>query len=276
MTRTRAVGHRATVPQNHSSNPGRCSAVVSGGHNRGEVALRAAPRAARANILDAHQTRIRGPERLDLGAARRATLGQASQTDGRRRWSALSGGIKRVALAQALVGPDAGVPRRASNHLDLDAILWLETCPRLPGRGRLITHDRAFLDATSTRIVELDRGFRSGQRFPAYERVKAKPAPEPLANALRQAAGAKEGSLDPQRRQARRTRSVSRVERLKVLRERSRARRDAVEPGASAGPSTAAAAKIVAELGRPARPSARAHHRCAISTTILRGDHIPA
>jgi len=73
----------------------------------------------------------------------------------------LSGGLKRRALlGQALVAePDILLLDEPTNHLDIDSILWLENL-LLGYRGTLvfITHDRAFLQALATRIVELDRG----------------------------------------------------------------------------------------------------------------------
>ena len=74
---------------------------------------------------------------------------------------ALSGGTKkRVALARALVAnPDVLLLDEPTNHLDLQAIAWLEELLKeFKGSVVYVTHDRSFLDAVATRIVELDRG----------------------------------------------------------------------------------------------------------------------
>jgi ABC transport system ATP-binding/permease protein len=81
--------------------------------------------------------------------------------EGGAAFDALSAGRKRrVLLARAIVGqPDLLLLDEPTNHLDLDSILWLQDY-LLGFRGTLIfvTHDRAFLQALATRIVELDRG----------------------------------------------------------------------------------------------------------------------
>ncbi len=70
----------------------------------------------------------------------------------------LSGGQQtRAALARLLVAdPDLLLLDEPTNHLDLSAIEWLEQAVRTR-RGALLvaSHDRAFLDATVTRIWEL-------------------------------------------------------------------------------------------------------------------------
>jgi ATP-binding cassette subfamily F protein uup len=72
-----------------------------------------------------------------------------------------SGGERRrVALARILVArPDVMILDEPTNHLDADTAEWLEdTLRALPGAIVLVTHDRYFLEAIATRIVELERG----------------------------------------------------------------------------------------------------------------------
>ena len=73
----------------------------------------------------------------------------------------LSGGQKqRIALARGfLEEPVLPLLDELTNHLDFDGILWLEELIRNSRSACvIITHDRRFLDAVTTRIVELDRG----------------------------------------------------------------------------------------------------------------------
>jgi ATP-binding cassette subfamily F protein uup len=76
-------------------------------------------------------------------------------------FASLSGGLKRrVLLAQALVTqPDVLLLDEPTNHLDLDNIAWLqEFLQGFSGALVFVTHDRSFLRALATRIVEIDRG----------------------------------------------------------------------------------------------------------------------
>jgi len=72
----------------------------------------------------------------------------------------LSGGLrKRVAMANVLMSDaDLLILDEPTNHLDANSVQWLQD--RLQNSPRallLITHDRYFLDAVTTRIVELER-----------------------------------------------------------------------------------------------------------------------
>lgn len=72
----------------------------------------------------------------------------------------LSGGQKkRISLAKALLSkPDLLILDEPTNHLDADSVQWLQDYLQNSSTSLLfVTHDRYFLDAVSTRIVEIDR-----------------------------------------------------------------------------------------------------------------------
>jgi ATP-binding cassette subfamily F protein uup len=193
--------------------------------------------------------------------------------------TALSGGTKkRVALAQALVAvPDVLLLDEPTNHLDLDSIAWLEELLKeYQGSVVLITHDRAFLDAVCTQIVELDRGLLRGYpgNFSAYEVLKDQELnAESLANARADKLLAQEEVWIRKGVEARRTRSVGRIARLEKLRASRAQRRDEmgqVKLAVSAGDRSG---KIVADL----QNVSKAYDRPIVqdfTATILRGDKV--
>lgn len=86
----------------------------------------------------------------------------------------LSGGeLRRAALAQALIAaPDILLLDEPTNHLDLPAITWLEEKIRaLPSAVVIISHDRRFLETTTTDTLWIDRGATraTGQGFAGFE-----------------------------------------------------------------------------------------------------------
>ena len=96
-----------------------------------------------------------------LESTAKMVLNKLGITDYTAKAGTLSGGQqKRLALATALIQPcDLLLLDKPTNHLDSETIDWLEEY--LKGRkGALlmVTHDRYFLDHTSTKILELDKG----------------------------------------------------------------------------------------------------------------------
>ncbi len=183
--------------------------------------------------LDAIQTRIEALDGWTWEQRVDATL-QRLALDPARRVDSLSGGLKkRVALAQALVAqPDVLFLDEPTNHLDLDAIVWLqELLAEWRGALIVVTHDRSFLDAVATRIIELDRGILRSYpgRYSAYEATKQRELEsEALLNARADKLLAQEEVWVRQGVEARRTRSVARIGRLEGLRAARAARRDQV------------------------------------------------
>jgi ATP-binding cassette subfamily F protein uup len=230
--------------------------------------------------LDALQTQI---EALD-GWAWEQRVAQALQRlhlDAEARIDDLSGGTKkRVALAQTLVAaPDVLLLDEPTNHLDIDAIEWLQDL--LNGwRGALVlvSHDRAFIDAVATRIVELDRGrLRSYPgNFAAFNAAKERELEsEAQAAARADKLLAQEEVWIRKGVEARRTRSVGRVARLIQLREQRAHRRDELgqvrlELDAGLPPG-----KIVAELKDVSmRFDSQRLLIDRFSATLLRGDKV--
>ncbi len=234
--------------------------------------------------LDALQTRIEALEAWNWEQRVETTLAQL-HLDGARRIAELSGGTKkRVALAQALVAvPDVLLLDEPTNHLDLASIEWLEELLRgFAGSTMLITHDREFLDAVATRIVELDRGILRSYpgNFSAYERLKEDQlASDALANARADKLLAQEEAWIRKGVEARRTRSVARIERLQVLRGQRQARRDSLGQVRLEVDSGAPSGKIVAELRDvsmrfPLEGGGEKLIVSHFSATILRGDKV--
>ena len=272
------------VPQEPVFEPGHSVfEAVSEGVAEARAVRQAYEEHAEGVDLDALQTRIEALDAWNWEQRVDTTLAQL-HLDGAREIGQLSGGMKkRVALAQALVAvPDVLLLDEPTNHLDLDSIAWLEELLRgFKGSVMLITHDRAFLDAVATRIVELDRGvIRSYPgNFTAYERMKEEQlASDALASARADKLLAQEEVWIRKGVEARRTRSVARIQRLEVLREQRQKRRDSLGQVRLEVDSGAPSGKIVAEL----RDVGMVFHDREteklivkdFSATILRGDKV--
>jgi ATP-binding cassette subfamily F protein uup len=268
------------VPQEPPFEPGlTVFDAVSGGLTEVK-ALRARFEAhASGDDLDALQTRIEAldgwtwEQRVDE-ALQRLNLPAAAAVD------ALSGGTrKRVALARALVArPDVLLLDEPTNHLDLDAIEWLQDLlANWRGAAVVVSHDRAFIDAVATRIVELDRGVLRSYpgAFAAYEQARQRELQaEVLANTRADKLLAQEEVWVRKGVEARRTRSVGRVTRLQALREQRASRRERVGQVRLELAAGQPSGKIVAELDDVSLAFGAQRLIEHFSCTLLRGDKV--
>ncbi|MBI2398832.1 MAG: ATP-binding cassette domain-containing protein [Xanthomonadales bacterium] len=169
----------------------------------------------------------RGGWDLDLRVSR---IIERLELPGSAAFSSLSGGMKRrVLMARALVvEPDILLLDEPTNHLDLEAIDALEQLLlNFAGSVVFVTHDRRFLRALATRIVEIDRGQLTswpGDYDNYLRRREERLHAEAQANAQFDRRLAEEEVWIRQGIKARRTRNEGRVRELEGMR-RERAQR---------------------------------------------------
>ncbi len=197
------------------------------------------------------------------------------------RYEDLSGGWKRrVLLARAILpAPDVLLLDEPTNHLDVDAITWLEEwMPGFGGAVVFISHDRAFLDRTATRIVELDRGklYSWPAPYDAYLEKKAEQLnAEEKARERFDKKLAQEEAWIRQGIKARRTRNEGRVRALKALREAARQRIQRQGSASLQIQEAERSGKIVVDMQQvtfghdPDHPQVR-----DLNWTLMRGDRV--
>ncbi|MDR2389592.1 MAG: ATP-binding cassette domain-containing protein [Tannerellaceae bacterium] len=84
-----------------------------------------------------------------------------ARSDFDRPTSEFSGGWRmRIELAKLLLGkPDILLLDEPTNHLDIESIQWLETFIATRANAViLVSHDRAFIENTTLRTIEIERG----------------------------------------------------------------------------------------------------------------------
>jgi ABC transport system ATP-binding/permease protein len=185
---------------------------------------------------------------------------------------------KRAALALALaLQPDLLLLDEPTNHLDIGAIERLEELLLKTPAAVVVTHDRAFLDRVTSRIVELDRGVLRSYpgNFAAYEAAREQElAAEDIANRKFDRFWAQEEVWIRKGVEARRTRNegrVRRLERLRVERAERRERLGTIKLSLDAG---ARSGQLVAELTDVDKDMAGRPLIKQLSMRILRGDRI--
>ena len=240
-------------------------------------------------------------ESLLLLASERSALARAAvASDDRERWrftsrlneylhrfeldadkspDTTSGGErKRAALALALtLEPELLLLDEPTNHLDIDGIATIEDLLIKVPASIVITHDRAFLDRITTRIVELDRGVLRSYpgNFAAYETRKTEElAAEDVTNRRFDKFWAQEEVWIRKGVEARRTRNEGRVKRLERLRVERVERRERVGNVKLSLDSGERSGKLVAELENVTKRFGERAVLRNVSTRIMRGDRV--
>jgi ATP-binding cassette subfamily F protein uup len=185
---------------------------------------------------------------------------------------------KRAALALALtLQPDLLLLDEPTNHLDIEGIERLEELLLKVPACMVITHDRAFLDRVTTRIIELDRGVVRSYpgNFATYEERKDQElASEDAVRRRFEKFWAQEEVWIRKGVEARRTRNEGRVKRLERLRVERAERLNrlgnvkiSLDPGERSG-------QLVAELTDVSKSFGDRTVVRDLSTRIMRGDRI--
>jgi ABC transport system ATP-binding/permease protein len=197
-----------------------------------------------------------------------------------RRMLDLSGGWRRRALlGRALVSePHLLLLDEPTNHLDIDAIQWLEAyLQAYPHAILFVTHDRAFLNAVATRVIELDRGHLTswpGTYVEYLEKKEAALNAEALELARLEKKLQKEEAWLRQGIKARRTRNEGRVRALMALRAERAAYRAETGSLRLAVDDTQRSGKLVFEADCVSKAFAGVTVIRDYSQRIMRGDRI--
>ena len=196
--------------------------------------------------------------------------------------TASGGERKKAAIALVLAQePDLLLLDEPTNHLDITTIALLEDLIRETFKNTralvVITHDREFLDAVSTRIVELDRGILRSYpgNFADYEHHKNyELAIEETARRKFDKFWAQEEVWIRKGIEARRTRNEGRVRRLERLRREREARRDRMGGGPMSIDAGEKSGKLVAELKNVSKSFGEKTVIRNLNFTLMRGDRL--
>lgn len=196
------------------------------------------------------------------------------------QFSELSAGMKRrVLLGKAIVNdPDILLLDEPTNHLDIESIDWLESFINSYEKTIFfVTHDRAFLEKTANRILEIDRGKLFDWKCDYRTFLKRKAEwleAEDKRNQVFDKKLAQEEDWIRQGIKARRTRNEGRVRALIKMRE-ERSNRRTIQGNASIKVNEAGrSGKMVAEINEISFSYANKDIISDFSLLINRGDKI--
>ena len=148
-------------------------------------------------------------------------LGLSQEEHGRPVKSFSGGWRMRLNLAQALMcRADLLLLDEPTNHLDLETVLWLENhLSGLPCTQIIISHDRDFLNATTTQTVELSDQKLTlyGGNYDFYQAERARRLAQQQAAYLKQQAQIKHLQSFIDRFKAKATKAVQAQSRMKAL-----------------------------------------------------------
>lgn len=202
------------------------------------------------------------------------------QLDGELIFNSLSAGMKRRALlAQAIISnPDLLLLDEPTNHLDIDSILWLENFLKgFNGALLFVTHDRVFLQALATRILEIDRGrlfdWECGYAKFLERKADALSAEE-KQNELFDKRLAEEEVWIRKGIEARRTRNEGRVRSLEAMRRDRADRRDKIGTVKMQAAVQEKSGQLVADVNQVSFAYGDRVILKPFSTKIMRGDKI--
>ena len=165
-------------------------------------------------------------DRLDgwnLDHEARAVLSKLGVDQYHQQLKTLSGGQKkRVSLAAALINPaDLLILDEPTNHIDTDAVAWLEKyLSSYPGALLIVTHDRYFLDRVTRTIFEIDQSrlFRYEANYHQWLELKAqRQALDQASELKRQSLLRKELAWISRGAKARSTKQKARIDRFEQL-----------------------------------------------------------